>query len=103
MMRKIFVLVIIITAVLLTLIYVSSCGGTGSACEDLLHRACDCLNPDNPTKREECHSKIDEEAAKSPFSADEDSKCQQYIDTCNCDAMKSGDKTACGDILESLQ
>ena len=99
---RIFLLFIIAVLVVLISLYVASCGGAGSACEDLLHRACDCLNPDNATKREECHSKIDEEVAKSPFSADEDSKCQQYINTCNCDAMKSGDKNACGDILDSL-
>ncbi len=102
MSRKIFIIVILILLIVGLLFYMSSCGGSGSACEDLLHRACDCLYPDNATQREECHSKIDDEVAKSPFTADEDSKCQNYINTCSCDAMKSGDKNACGDILDSI-
>ncbi|MGB9600691.1 MAG: hypothetical protein ACP5QK_05845 [Myxococcota bacterium] len=102
MKKRILILVALILSVVALMIYVSSCGGVGSACEDLLHRACDCLYADNATQREECHSKIDEEVSKSPFTADEDSKCQQYIDSCNCDAMKSNDKNACGDILDSI-
>lgn len=102
MRRKIIVFILLLLLVVFLALYILSCGGTGSACEDLLHRACDCLYPDNPTKREECHSNIDEDVAKSPFTAEEDSKCQQYIDTCNCDAMKSNDRNACGDILDSL-
>ncbi|MCX7957416.1 MAG: hypothetical protein N3B13_00020 [Deltaproteobacteria bacterium] len=102
MKRKFLILLVLGLTVITLLFYLSSCGGSGSACEDLLHRACDCLYPDNATQREECHSKIDDEVAKSPFTAEEDSKCQKYIDTCSCDAMKSGNKDACGDVLDSL-
>ncbi|MCX7943565.1 MAG: hypothetical protein N2746_03555 [Deltaproteobacteria bacterium] len=102
MKRRFLVISILILIISLLILYISSCGGTGSACEDLLHRACDCLYPDNPTQREECHTKIDEEVASSPFTAEEDSKCQTYIDTCDCTAMKNGDKNACGDVLDSL-
>lgn len=102
-MKKIISIVFIIFILSALIFYISSCTGTGSACEDLLHRACDCLYADSPTQREDCHNKIDEEVSKSPFTAEEDSKCQQYIDTCGCDAMKSNDKKACGDILDSLQ
>ncbi len=102
MIRKIIFLFIVFLMVVAMTIYVTSCGDSGSACEDLLHRACDCLYGENPSQREDCHSKIDEEVNKSPFTAEQDSKCQQYIDTCNCDAMKSADKNACGDVLDSL-
>lgn len=102
MKRKFIIILALLFFLIAMTIYISSCGGSGSACEDLLHRACDCLYPDNAQQREDCHTKIDDEVSKSPFTADEDSKCQQYIDTCNCDAMKSNNKDACGDILDSL-
>lgn len=102
MKKKLLLLIAFLLLIIAITVYVSSCGGSGSACEDLLHRACDCLYPDNATQREECHSKIDEEVSKSPFTADEDSKCQNYIDSCSCDAMKKNDKNACGDILDSI-
>lgn len=102
MKGKVISLITILFLVLAIAVYVSSCGDLGSACEELLHRACDCLYSDNATQREECHSNIDDEVSKSPFTAQQDNQCQQYIDTCTCDAMKSNDKEACGEVLDTL-
>lgn len=102
MKEKVLFLIAILFLVLAIAVYASSCVDPGSACEDLLHRACDCLHGDNATKREECHSRIDDEVSRSPFTVEQDNQCQQYIDSCTCDAMKSNDKGACGDVLDTL-
>ena len=81
-------------AIALALVAISfvSCG-VSSPCQDLLYKICDCES-DKKTK-DSCYAEVD----KSTFSAEADTECSKYKDTCTCDTYKDPEKakTACGD------
>ena len=63
-----------------------SCGAT-SPCQDIAYKICDCeyaVNKDAAAK-DKCYADVD----KASFSADQDTECSKYKDSCNCDTYKS--------------
>jgi hypothetical protein len=71
-----------------------SCGAS-SPCQDLLYQICDC-ETDKKTK-DACYAEVD----KQSFSADQDTECSKYKDSCTCDTYKDPEKAAqaCGGAL----
>lgn len=81
---------LICTAIALALVAVSfvSCGAS-SPCQDIMYKICDCEHQANKDSaaRDKCYTEVD----KASFSAEEDSECSKYKDTCTCDTYKSAE------------
>lgn len=74
-----------------------SAAGCGDACLDLASQICRCL-PDDGT-RATCNRRAKEAEANFPVSADDQRRCQQLIDSrqCDCTVLNTPEgKAACG-------
>lgn len=83
-------------AIALALIAMSfvSCGAS-SPCQDLMYKVCDCES--DKQAKDSCYADAD----KATFSAEQDTECSKYKDTCTCDKVKDPAKaeTACGNLF----